>query len=44
MGMPPTLQTALPPPGSGDAPPMATGEYKSLKLTDLNSLGVLGKG
>ena len=38
------LQTALPPPGSGDAPPMLTGESKAYKLNDLTSLGVLGKG
>lgn len=38
------LQTALPPPGSGDAPPMLTGESKAYKLNDLSSLGVLGKG
>ena len=38
------LQTALPPPGSGDAPPMATGGSKHLKLSHLASLGVLGKG
>jgi hypothetical protein len=38
------LQTALPPPGSGDAPPMLTGESKAYKLDNLTSLGVLGKG
>ena len=38
------LQTALPPPGSGDAPPMLTGESKAYKLNNLTSLGVLGKG
>ena len=38
------LQTALPPPGSGDAPPMATGESKNYKLSNLTSLGLLGKG
>ena len=38
------LQTALPPPGSGDAPPMATSENMKYRLGSLDPTGFLGKG